>query len=90
MKYAVIAVMMLATPTWSKTVDDAESQAVVQFGEVIGSRAYVQPTLGFELLIRHGGGLYVCRVEQDIKYGFNGKPNIDFVAVRGCISQQSD
>jgi hemin uptake protein HemP len=90
MKYAVIAAMMLATPSWATTVDDAESQTVVQSGEVIGARAYVQPTLGFELLIRHDGGLYVCRVEQDLKYGFNGNPNVDFVAVRGCISQQSD
>ncbi len=90
MKYAVIAAMMLATPVVAAEVDESQSKTVVQTGEVIGSRVYLQPTLGFELLIRYEGGLYICRVDKDIRYRFNGQPSVDFVAVKGCISQDAD
>ena len=90
MKYAAIAAILFSAPVWAEEVDEATSQAVVQKGEVIGSRPYVQPTLGFDLLIRHSGRLYVCQVTSDTQFGYNGAPNVDFVAVERCVSQTPD
>ena len=90
MKHAVIAAMMLAAPAWAAKADEASAQKIVQAGEVLGSRPFIQPTLGFELLIRHNGGLFVCSVKQDTRFGYNGQPNVDFVAVGGCVSQAAD
>lgn len=90
MKYAALAATMIAAPALALPVDGDDAQNIVQAGEVIGSRAYAQPTLGFELLIRHNGGIYVCNVSQRTKFGYNGAQNIDYIAVNSCISQAVD
>lgn len=90
MKYAVFAAMMCSAPAWASEVDEVTAQKIAQNGEVIGSRPYIQPTLGFDLLMRHEGGLYLCHVKQDSRFGYNGAPNVDFVAVERCVSQAED
>ncbi|UOA23595.1 hypothetical protein DSM110277_02024 [Sulfitobacter pontiacus] len=90
MKYPAILAILFSGPAWGAEVDEATSREIVQSGEVISSRPYVQPTLGFDLLIRHEGGLYVCQVNQETRFGYNAAPNVDFVAVKGCASQSAD
>lgn len=90
MKYAALAAIMFAVPVLALPVEGPEAQNIVQAGEVIGSRAFIQPTLGFELLIRHDGGIYLCNVSQQTKYGYNGAPNVDYMAVNACLSQAVD
>lgn len=90
MKYAAVATILFSVPAWAGEVDEAKSRKIVQSGEVISSRAYVQPKLGFDLLIRHEGGIFLCQVSQDTRFGYNGASNTDFVVVERCISQATD
>ncbi len=90
MKLALITAVMCSGSAWAAGVDEDMSRKIVQTGEVISSRAYIQPKLGFDLLIRHEGGIFLCQVSQDTRFGYNGASNTEFVVVERCISQATD
>jgi hypothetical protein len=89
-KYAAIAAILLSGPAWSAAVDADKSRMIVQTGEVISSRPFVQSTLGVELLIPHDSVIYICQVGQDTRFGYNGAPSVDFVVVNGCVPPDPD
>lgn len=90
MKFLAIAAFLLSSPALAAQVDKETSKEIIQGGEVIGARPYAQPVPGFQLLIRHGGNLYICHVNLETRFGYNGDPNVDFVAVDRCISEDAD
>ncbi|MGR3605326.1 hypothetical protein [Sulfitobacter sp.] len=90
MKYAAIAAILLSGPAWSAAVDADKSHMIVQTGEVISFRPFVQSTLGVELLIPHDSVIYICQVGQDTRFGYNGAPSADFVVVNGCVPPDPD
>lgn len=84
---AAFAAICFSVPAFCSPVDGELSKTIVRTGEVISSRPYVQPKLGFELLIRHGGGIYICSISQETRYGYNGAPNVESLVVNGCLSE---
>ena len=80
-----IAVLLSISMANAAEIAEDLANSVVQNGEVLGSRPFMQPTLGWELLLRHEGDLYICSVAQETEYGYNGNPHVQIVKTKSCI-----
>lgn len=81
-----VALGAVVTSTASAEVLDRDLyKTVMSSGEVVASRAFIDPTIGWELLIRHDGQFFICSVKASTKFGFNGAPNQEFVQGGTCI-----
>ena len=83
-------VSVIASAAIAATTNEETSQIVVSSGEVLGSRAVVQPVLGWELLVRHNGNLFICSVKLEEKFGYNGAPNVPYVAAPNCVDSNQE
>lgn len=54
-------------------------------GEVIGSRTFLNPNLGFEVFIRYNQSLYFCRVQLDTT--FSGD---QMVRTQTCFDEENN
>jgi hypothetical protein len=83
----LVAAAFCASSAGAELVNEDTASLVVQTGDVLGSRAFLQPTLGWELLIRFDDGLYICSVRVGTTLEVNGAPHIDYVKVNSCFNQ---
>ncbi|WP_143570190.1 hypothetical protein [Thalassovita mediterranea] len=62
---SLITYLSISTSAFAAEIDDEESREIIILGEVIGSRAFLKPNAGFELVIRYDQKLYYCSVGLD-------------------------
>ena len=62
---SLITCISISTLAFSAEVDSEESREILISGEVIGSRAFLNPSAGYEVLIRYDQKLYFCSVRLE-------------------------
>jgi hypothetical protein len=77
---AVALGAVVASTASAEVLDRDLYKTVMSSGEVVASRAFTEPELGWELLIRHDGQFFICSVITRTKDGYK-----DFVQSGTCI-----
>ncbi|WP_458790950.1 hypothetical protein [Yoonia sp. MH D7] len=87
MRFILIVSVFFATQTAAGTVDEPTAKLIIQKGEIVSSRTFSQPSIGWEMIIRFEEGLYICSVQRDTRFGMNGSPHVEYVRVNTCIDE---
>ena len=81
----LIACLSISASAFAAEVDTEESREIVISGEVIGSRPFLKPNVGFEVVIRYDQKLYYCLVQ--LERTFSGG---QMIRVQTCFDEKNN